>query len=63
MAKINKRFSIKANIDFENNELTEYDKEIGEVKHSLSDIFKQFSNIDDVTLTLSHDEMIEGKQE
>lgn len=58
MAKINKRLTVKGEIDYEKKVIVEYDKDLGEIEHSFDDIFVEFSNLDDVTLTLSHDKII-----
>lgn len=58
MAKINKRMTIKGVLDIKNNEFIEFDKELGELKHSLSDLCVGFDLVDDVSLTLSYDQII-----
>lgn len=61
MAKLTKRLNIKGIISIEDGTITEHDKELGDIEHNISDILKDFDNIEDVTLTLSHDQAIEGK--
>lgn len=62
MAKINKRLSIKGFCDYDSREFIEFDKDVGEIKHKLDDLFLEFNGLEDVTLTLSHDKLIEGEQ-
>ena len=58
MAKLNKRLTVKGLIDYENKEIVEFDKDLGEIHHKFEDIFIEFNGLDDVTLTLSHDKAI-----
>lgn len=53
--KINKRLTIKGDIDFEQGVITQYDKDLGEINFTLEEIFLEFNGLEDVTLTLSHD--------
>lgn len=53
--KINKRLTIKGDIDFERGTITQYDKDLGEINFTLEEIFLEFNGLEDVTLTLSHD--------
>ena len=57
MAKLTKRLSIKGDISYEDKTITVYDKNIGEIVHSLDDIFLEFNGLE-ATLTLSHDKEI-----
>lgn len=59
--KINKRLTIKGDIDFERGVITCFDKELGEVDYPLEDIFLEFNGLADVTLTLAHDKIIEAE--
>ena len=59
MAKLNKRLTVKGLIDYDNKEIIEFDKDLGEIKHKFEDIFLEFNGLDDVTLTLSHDKVLE----
>ena len=59
LAKINKRLTVKGFVDYENRQIIEFDKDDGEIRHSFDNIFIQFNGLDDVTLTLSHDKIIE----
>lgn len=61
MAKLTKRLNIKGEIDIEKGTITEFDKELGEVEHSITDILTNFANVEDVTLTLSHDKIVEAQ--
>ena len=61
MAKLNKRLSIKGFLDIDDRTITEHDKDVGDIIHNLDDILMRFNGLDDVTLTLSHDTLIEGK--
>lgn len=58
IAKINKRLTVKGQIDYENGVIIEFDKDAGEIEHKFSDIFLEFNGLDDVTLTLSSDKII-----
>lgn len=58
MAKITKRLNVKGFIDYDNKEIIEFDKDLGEIRHKFEDIFLEFNGVDDVTLTLSHDKII-----
>lgn len=59
MAKLNKRLTVKGLIDYDNKQIIEFDKEKGEIPHKFEDIFLEFNGLDDVTLTLSHDKVLE----
>lgn len=59
MAKISKRLTVKGLIDYDNGQIIEFDKEKGEVVHKFEDIFLEFNGIDEVSLTLSHDRVLE----
>ncbi len=63
MAKKNTRLTVKGFLDVDNKTITEHDKDLGEIVHRLDDILIRFNGLDDVTLTLAHDEIIEGKQQ
>jgi hypothetical protein len=63
MAKKNTRLTIKGFLDIDEKTITEHDKDLGDVVHRLDDLFLNFNGLDDVTLTLTHDEVIEGHQE
>ena len=63
MAKKNTRLTVKGFLDVDNNTITEYDKDLGDIEHNLRDLLTRFDMLDDVTLTLAHDEIIEGKQQ
>ena len=58
MAKLNKRYSIKGVIDYNNRIIIENDKDLGEIEHKFDDIFVEFDNLEGTTLTLSYDEII-----
>lgn len=53
--KINKRLTIKGDIDFGNDKISTYNKDGEETSYSLESIFEEFEGLEDVTLTLSHD--------
>lgn len=57
IAKINKRLTVKGQIDYENGVIIEFDKDVGEIEHKFSDIFLEFNGLE-ATLTLSHDKEI-----
>ena len=61
MAKLSKRLTVKGMIDYENLCVIEYDKEGNETMHKFEDIFTKFKNLDDVILTLSYDETVQGE--
>ena len=63
MAKKNTRLTVKGFLDVDNNTITEYDKDLGDIEHNLRDLLTRFDMLDDVVLTLAHDEIIEGKQQ
>ena len=50
-------------VDVESGKIHEYDKDLGEVTHNLSDLFADFDGKEDVTLTLAYDNVIEGDKE
>ena len=56
--KITKRLSIKGIINYSEKTVTTFDKDLGELVHKFDDIFSEFENLDDVTLTLSYDHII-----
>lgn len=58
MAKKTKRFTVKGEPDFENGVFIEYHKDLGEVTHSLEDIFSDFKGLDNVNFTLTYDQEI-----
>lgn len=53
--KINKRLTVKGDIDFEQGVIVQFDKDLGEIHFTLEEIFLEFNGLEDVTLTLSHD--------
>lgn len=63
MAKQTTRLNIKGMLDIDNGEILEFDKDIGEIKHKIHELLLPFNGIDDVTLTVSYDKVIEGKVE
>lgn len=63
LAKQTVRLNIKGVLDVENGKIHEYDKDLGEITHNLSDLFADFNGKEDVTLTLAYDNVIEGEAE
>ncbi len=63
MAKKNTRLTVKGFLDVDNNTITEHDKDLGDIEHNLKDLLNRFDRLDDVVLTLAHDEIIEGEQQ
>lgn len=59
MAKVSKRLTVKGLINYRDKEIIEFDKELGEIKHSFDNIFAEFTYLEDVVLTLSYDKIIE----
>lgn len=59
VAKLNKRLTVKGIINYQDKEVIEFDKDLGEIRHSFDDIFAEFINLEDVVLTLSHDKIID----
>lgn len=58
LAKKTKRLNIKGDIDYKNQTITEYDKDVGEIVHKFEDIFVEFDGLENTTLTLAYDEVI-----
>ena len=63
MAKLSRRFMVKGVIDYKNQCIVEYDKDGNEFTHNFEDIFVEFDDLGDVTLTLAYDEEIKGEEE
>lgn len=61
MAKLSKRLTVKGVISYNDEEkvIVEMDKDLGEIEHKFDDIFADFVDLDDVTLTLAHDKIIQ----
>lgn len=61
MAKKNTRLTVKGFLDVDNNTITEHDKDLGDIEHNLKDLLVRFNGLDDVSIAISHDEIIEGE--
>lgn len=58
MAKLTKRLNIKGQLDLANNIFTEFDKDLGEITHNLTELLSEFDLVDEVTLSASSDSVV-----
>jgi len=63
MAKQTTNLNIKGILDIDNGEIVESDKDVGEITHKLNDLLLPFNCVENITLSVSFDTIIEGKTE
>lgn len=63
MAKQTVKFSIKGVLDVKNGKMYEYDKDLGEMVHNISDLLEDFDGKEDAILTIAYKNVIEGEKE
>lgn len=59
--KINKRLTLKGQILYDEKKFVTFDKELGEQEYSFDEIFAEFDNLEDVSIAISHDTIIEAQ--
>lgn len=59
--KINKRLTMKATIDYTNKKFITFDKELGEQEYSFDEVFSSWDGLEDVSIAIAHDTIIEAQ--